>query len=152
MSLIKLNNLTGNISSNDSTAYVADKISLEIEKDSTIGILGESGSGKTQLAMTIAGLNAANYKMESGTIDYTFDDLDPIKVTSNESGLDLNQIPFSELSEKLKKDKIYGNKIGIMFQDPGKSLNPFWTIRRHVDEIILTKSSSAQSSSTIPSP
>ena len=26
-----------------------------------------------------------------------------------------------------------------MFQDPGKSLNPFWTIGRHVEEIILTK-------------
>jgi len=142
MSLIKLNNLTGNISSNDSTAYVADKISLEIEKDSTIGILGESGSGKTQLAMTIAGLNTAHYKMESGTIEYTFDDSDPFKVTSNKSDFDSNQIPFSELSEKLKKDKIYGNKIGIMFQDPGKSLNPFWTIGRHVEEIILTKDSS----------
>ena len=88
MSLIKLNNLTGNISSNDSTAYVADKISLEIEKDSTIGILGESGSGKTQLAMTIAGLNTAHYKMESGTIEYTFDDSDPFKVTSNKSDTD----------------------------------------------------------------
>ena len=139
MSLIKINELSGNISSNNSTAYVADKISLQIDKNTTIGILGESGSGKTQLAMTLSGLNNVNYRMESGSIDYSFNSKENFSTVPDNSMINLNQIKFNQLQSKLKKDKIYGNKIGIMFQDPGKSLNPYWTIGRHIKEILMTK-------------
>ncbi len=140
MSLIQIENLSGHAFSSFSSAYVADHISLEIKNNSTLGILGESGSGKTQLAMTIAGLNRKNYQMTEGCIKYNFDGINEFNVIpSNHGGASSNKILFNDLQIKLKNDKIYGNKIGFMFQDPGKSLNPYWTIRKHFDELIRTK-------------
>ena len=139
MSVIQIQNLSGRISSSFSSAYVADQITMEIDENSTIGILGESGSGKTQLAMTLAGLNNANYQMERGSIHYKFNGLEEFTIVPNDIKIGSNEISFDELQTKLTRDGIYGNRIGFMFQDPGKSLNPYWTIGRHFKEILNTK-------------
>jgi oligopeptide/dipeptide ABC transporter ATP-binding protein len=123
-------------------SYVADRISLDINRNVTIGLLGESGSGKTQLAMTISGLNTKNYHMEEGCIEYNFDEKAAFTVVPNDQNLSAGQIQFRNLPKKLRKEAIYGNKIGFMFQDPGKSLNPYWTIGRHFNEIARTKKNS----------
>tara|TARA_B100001971_G_scaffold189901_1_gene192255 strand:- start:17798 stop:18937 length:1140 start_codon:yes stop_codon:yes gene_type:complete len=143
---IRVKNLSGQIRSHLSQAYVADQISLEINNNSTVGILGESGSGKTQLALTITGLNSKNYHMEGGCIEYKFDDKTEFTVVTDDQEPNSEQILFQDLSNKLRREGIYGNKIGFIFQDPGKSLNPYWTIGKHFKEIVRTRTDSEKAS------
>jgi peptide/nickel transport system ATP-binding protein len=86
------------------TVRAVDTVSFSVRKGETLGLVGESGSGKTTVAHTLVGI----YKPTSGRI--LFRDQD-IGVVSSRRPL------------RLKRD------IRIVFQDPGSSLNPCWSIK-----------------------
>ncbi|MTB65190.1 ATP-binding cassette domain-containing protein [Streptococcus sp. zg-86] len=93
-----------------------DGVSINLQKNEILAIVGESGCGKSTLATTIMGLhNPLNTKI-NGQIQYQ----------------DKELVGMSEANY----NKIRGNDIGMIFQDPLASLNPLMTIGAQIDEAL----------------
>ena len=88
---------------------------LDLPRGTRLGLVGESGSGKTMTAKAIAGLLPDEAKI-SGTVRF--------------DGRNLVGLGDGELS------KIRGKRIGFIFQDPARSLNPVMRVGRQVSEAI----------------
>jgi peptide/nickel transport system ATP-binding protein len=99
------------------TVHAVDGLSFEVESGETLGIVGESGCGKTMAAMSIMRLLPRNGYIASGAIRL--------------EGRDLVALPDSELRS------IRGNEIGMIFQDPMTSLNPTMPIGKQIAEAVL---------------
>jgi peptide/nickel transport system ATP-binding protein len=97
-------------------AHVVRNFSMETEAGSIVGIVGESGSGKSTLGLAILGLLAANGRTRSGvlTLGHHRHDLTRADVTA----------------------KLRGRRAAMIFQDPLSSLNPVFSIRAHLYEIL----------------
>jgi len=117
MSLLKVENLHTYFKTSKGLIKAVNGISFKLEEGKSLGIVGESGSGKSQTAMSILKLFHHNQKIYDGTI--TFDG----KVISNYSDKEL--------------EKIRGNDISIIFQEPMSSLNPVFTVRKQISEVLM---------------
>lgn len=97
-------------------AFLAAKnINLEIAKGEVVGLVGESGSGKTTVGRAAVGL----LPVKSGSLIV--------------AGKDISSTKKSELRQ-------LRSKLGIVFQDPGSSLNPRWSISQSIAEpLVLSK-------------
>lgn len=115
--LLRLENLRTVISSKDGKLVPVDGVDIEIPKGKTIGVVGESGCGKSMTAMSIMGLLPGNTHVEEG------------KILLGET--DLTTLSPRELR------KITGDKISIIFQEPMTSLNPVIQVGKQVREAIL---------------
>ena len=94
-------------------AFLAAKdINLEIAKGEVVGLVGESGSGKTTVGRAAVGL----LPIKSGSLIV--------------AGKDISKTGKSELRE-------LRSKLGIVFQDPGSSLNPRWSISQSIAEPLV---------------
>jgi microcin C transport system ATP-binding protein len=115
MNLISINNLKISFKQNQN---VVNNVNIEIPKGKTVAIVGESGSGKTLSALSILKLLPGNANINSGSIIF--------------KEKNLLQLPLNEI------EKIRGNKISTIFQEPMSSLNPLHTIDKQIKEIITT--------------
>jgi peptide/nickel transport system ATP-binding protein len=94
-------------------AFLAAKgINLEIARGEVVGLVGESGSGKTTVGRAAVGL----LPVKSGELVV--------------AGKDISCTKKSELKE-------LRSKLGIVFQDPGSSLNPRWSISQSISEPLM---------------
>lgn len=94
-----------------------DGVSFSIDRGQTLGIVGESGSGKSVTMMSLLGLlPSPPAKIESGSALF--------------NGQDLLKLSPKEMQ------KIRGNKISMIFQDPMTSLNPYLKISRQLTEVL----------------
>jgi peptide/nickel transport system ATP-binding protein len=121
--LIKIKDLTVRFHTYEGVVYAIDDLDLDIRQGETLGIVGETGSGKTMTALAILRLIPYPGKIESGSIVLFGRD--------HQSGLELL---------KLKEDRmrsIRGNKISMVFQEPGAALNPVFTIGDQISEVYL---------------
>ena len=112
--IISINNLTISFKNNE----VVKNVNLEITKGKTTAIVGESGSGKTLTALSVLKLLPNSAKIKSGEIFFK------------------NKNILSETDKIIQK--IRGNKIATIFQEPMTSLNPLHTINKQIEEIIFT--------------
>ena len=115
MNLISIKNLKISFKQNQN---VVNNVNMEIPKGKTVAIVGESGSGKTLSALSILKLLPGNANINSGSIIY--------------EEKDLLKLPLNEI------EKIRGNKISTIFQEPMSSLNPLHTIDKQIKEMITT--------------
>ena len=115
MSLIEVNNLGVQFQTQDGLVYAVNGINFALERGQTLGIVGESGSGKSQSVLAMMGLLAANGKA-TGQALY--------------KGQDLLAMKPAELN------KIRGNRVAMIFQDPMTSLNPYLTVERQMTEVL----------------
>ena len=92
-------------------------IGFDLNKGETLAIVGESGSGKSVTAKSIIGINAANAVIEGGEIIYKGEDL-------------------LKYSEK-EFNKVRGNELTMVFQDPLSSLDPIMKIGRQMTEATI---------------
>jgi len=92
-------------------------VSLTVGKGETLGLVGESGCGKTMTALSIMRLLPPGGRISGGSIRFGDTDL----VTADEAGM----------------RAIRGNRVGMIFQDPITSLNPCMTIGDQVAETVL---------------
>ena len=99
-------------------ATAVDGVSFTIEKGEILGVVGESGCGKSVTSQSILRLYDEEYTAEyNGSIFF--------------KGEDLLKKPLSAMNN------LRGNDISMIFQDPSSSLNPVYTIGKQVAEAIL---------------
>jgi peptide/nickel transport system ATP-binding protein len=112
-SLLEVHNLRAYIGTVRGTVRAVDDVSLTLDKGQALGVVGESGSGKSVMARAIMGLMPPR-SARSGSVTF--------------QGRDLLALS--------KKDKleIWGNQIAMVFQDPGRSLNPVVRVERQLTE------------------
>jgi len=94
------------------TTQILNGITFDIHAGETLGIVGESGCGKSQTAMSIMRLNKARLE---GEINF--------------KGQNVLKLPMKEMR------KIRGNEISMIFQDPMTCLNPVFTIGHQLSEV-----------------
>ena len=115
MPLLEVNDLSVTFQMADSQVTAVNDISFSLERGQTLGIVGESGSGKSQTVLAMMGLLARN-GATSGQALYKGEDLLAMKLAA------LN--------------KIRGNRVAMIFQDPMTSLNPYLTVERQLTEVL----------------
>lgn len=117
-SILKINSLTASIQNKGGNELpIVDGISFSVEPGEIVGLVGESGCGKSMTALSIMKLLPQNIKIK------------------NESEILLNNQDISKLSQKEMR-KIRGKEISMIFQEPMTSLNPVMKIGIQVSEII----------------
>jgi oligopeptide transport system ATP-binding protein len=115
MPLIEVNDLQVEFATPDATVRAVNGVSFTLEAGETLGIVGESGSGKSQSVLAMLGLLASNGRAK-GSARYRGENL------LDMSGKALN--------------RIRGNRLSMIFQDPMSSLNPYLTIERQMTEVL----------------
>lgn len=115
MPLLEVKDLQVEFATPDAAVRAVDGVSFALEAGATLGIVGESGSGKSQSVLAMLGLLAPNGRA-TGQALYRGDDLIGM------SGRRLN--------------RIRGNRLSMIFQDPMSSLNPYLTIERQMTEVL----------------
>jgi peptide/nickel transport system ATP-binding protein len=114
--MLSVEDLRVHFDTDDGVVKAVDGVSFAVEKGKTLGIVGESGCGKSVTNLTILGLTRAPNAEISGQILF--------------EGADLNQVG----SEALQR--VRGNEIAMIFQDPLTSLHPFYKVGKQLVEAI----------------
>lgn len=115
--LLDIKNLEVQYVTDEETVYAVNGIDISLNEGETLGLVGETGAGKTTTALGIMRLvpNPPG-KIMGGEIIY--------------EGENLLKLPEEEMR------KIRGNKISMIFQDPMTSLNPVMTVGEQIAEVI----------------
>src|SRR6187431_1605184 len=116
MSLLQVQNLVVEFPGRRGTLRALDRVSFEIAPGEILGVVGESGAGKSLTGAAIIGLLEPPGRIASGQVVL--------------EGERIDNLP----PERLRH--IRGRKIGAIFQDPLTSLNPLYTIGRQLVETI----------------
>ena len=126
--ILELNNLVTEFDTDEGRVRALDNINFSASAGETLGIVGESGCGKSVTALSIMRLLPQPMgQIVSGSINF--------------QGRDLTQLPLTEMQ------KIRGAQIGMVFQEPMTALNPVHTIGKQLTEVLLLhKDISAQES------
>ncbi|WP_201732458.1 ABC transporter ATP-binding protein [Acidithrix sp. C25] len=117
LSLLEIKDLKTNIRLRKGEVKAVGGISLSINAGETVGLVGESGCGKTMTGMSIMRLLPSSGYIAGGSI--TLDGEDLVKLTEPQMR------------------KVRGNDIGMIFQDPMTSLNPCLTIGTQIAESVV---------------
>ena len=116
--LLQVKNLRIEFPTRRGTLVAVDDISFDIAAGEVLGVVGESGAGKSLTGAAVIGLLEPPGRIASGEIIF--------------NGKRIDNLPFEEIR------KIRGREIGAIFQDPLTSLNPLYTIGRQLTETIET--------------
>ena len=126
--LLEVDDLSVKFKTPEGDVTAVNGLSFSLERGQTFGIVGESGSGKSQSMLALMGLLAANGRAAGRALF---------------NGQDLLAMPAPALN------RIRGNRIAMIFQDPMTSLNPYLTVERQMTEVLelhkgLTRRSALQ--------
>ena len=108
------------------TTHAVDSVDLTVANGATLGLVGESGCGKSVTSLAIMGLLPKQSAEVSGSISF--------------EGFDLLQTPDETLRD------LRGNRLAMIFQEPMTSLNPSFTIGDQIIETILRHRGGSQRS------
>jgi len=120
--ILQIKGLSVNFYTYEGTVSALDNLNLDIYQGETLGLVGETGCGKTMTALSILKLIVPPGKIENGKI-YFYDQCG--------NHVDLLSIKESEIRA------IRGSQISMVFQEPGAALNPVYTIGDQISEVIL---------------
>jgi len=115
--LLEISDLHTEIRLRQGVVHAVDGVSLQVEHGETLGIVGESGCGKTMTALSIMNLLPTGGHITGGSIT-------------------LAGTEISGLSDDALRN-VRGNEIGMVFQDPLTSLNPTMTVGKQISEAVL---------------
>ena len=118
MALLEVRDLKVEIPTRRGLLTILDGVSFDIAQGEVLGLVGESGAGKSISGLAIIGLLEPPARIAAGTITL--------------EGRRIDNLPREEMR------KIRGARIGTIFQDPLTSLNPLYTIGRQLVETIQT--------------
>ncbi len=117
MALLEITDLRTEIQLKDGVVHAVDGVTLHVDEGETLGVVGESGCGKTMTALTIMQLLPNGGRVAEGSIKL--------------AGRELTALKPEEMR------KIRGDEIGMIFQDPLSSLNPTHTVGQQIAEAVL---------------
>jgi oligopeptide/dipeptide ABC transporter ATP-binding protein len=103
----------------DGVVQAADRVSFRLERGETLGLVGESGCGKSVTLRTLIGLLPVPGQVLGGEVVF--------------EGRELSRMSDAELRE------VRGTEISMIFQDPASSLNPVLSIGDQVGEVLRAK-------------
>ncbi|MDU3688525.1 MAG: ABC transporter ATP-binding protein [Anaerococcus hydrogenalis] len=115
--LLEINKLHTYFKTRRGLIKAVNGVSCTIEEGKTLGLVGESGSGKSQTAMSILQLFEPNQKIYSGEIIF--------------DGKKISDYNRSQM------EKVRGNDISMIFQEPMSSLNPVFTVEKQISEVLI---------------
>lgn len=116
--LLSVRNLVTEFDTDEGRVRAVDDLSFDVQPGETVGIVGESGCGKSVTALSIMRLLPQPMgQINGGQVMF--------------QGRDLAQLSLPEM------EKIRGAKIGMVFQEPMTALNPVHTIGRQLTEVLL---------------
>jgi oligopeptide/dipeptide ABC transporter ATP-binding protein len=124
MSLLSVNNLVTSFAIRDASLEAVSNISFSVEEGETLGIVGESGCGKSTTGFSIMRLLPNNGRISSGTIEF--------------GGRDLVSVSEKEMRG------IRGKEIALIPQDPMTSLNPVLRIGTQIGEAVRIHNGSSK--------
>jgi len=116
--LLEVRNLRIEFPTRRGALVAVDDVSFSIAPGEVLGIVGESGAGKSLTGSAIIGLIEPPGRIAAGEVKL--------------NGLRIDNLPESE------RRKVRGREIGAIFQDPLTSLNPLYTVGRQLTETITT--------------
>ena len=116
MALLEVENLRVEFPTRRGTLLAIDDVSFHIDEGEVLGVVGESGAGKSLTGASIIGLLEPPGKIAAGKIRL--------------DGQRIDNLPYEEMRH------IRGKQIGAIFQDPLTSLNPLYTVGRQLVETI----------------
>jgi peptide/nickel transport system ATP-binding protein len=114
-SFLSVQDLHVSFQTEDGVVKAVDGLSFEVEKGTTLGIVGESGSGKSVTNLTILGLHDPVHTEIDGEIWF--------------EGQELIGASRTDL------ERLRGDRIAMIFQDPLTSLSPYHTVGRQISEV-----------------
>lgn len=115
--LLEVKKLTVQYTTDDAVIHAVNGISFDIEEGQTLGIVGETGAGKTTTCLSILRLiSSTSGQIQEGEILF--------------EGNDILKKSESEMR------KIRGQKISMIFQDPMTALNPVIPVGKQISEVI----------------
>jgi peptide/nickel transport system ATP-binding protein len=117
-SLLSVENIRIEFQTRKGHLLAVDNVSFDIQPGEILGIVGESGAGKSLTGAAIIGLLEPPGQITAGQIKL--------------EGRRIDHLPYHEMR------KIRGKQIGAIFQDPLTSLNPLYTVGEQLVETILT--------------
>jgi peptide/nickel transport system ATP-binding protein len=116
--ILEVEGLTVQFPTRRGTLTAVDSISFSIAPGEVLGVVGESGAGKSMTGLAVIGLLEPPGRIAAGEVRLEGRRIDHLK------------------HEDMRR--IRGRKIGVIFQDPLTSLNPLYTIGQQLEETILT--------------
>lgn len=131
MSLLSVRELVTEFSTDEGTVRAVDGVSFDLPTGGTLGIVGESGCGKSVTALSIMGLlPQPNGRIASGEVVYEGENL--------------------AMASEVRRQAIRGAEVSMIFQEPMTALNPVHTIGRQLTEVVAlhTNQSAAEQIST----
>jgi len=100
------------------SAPIVEELTLTVERGETVGLVGESGCGKSLTALSIMGLLPENLRVRQGRILL--------------EGQEIQSLPQRKLRH------LRGEKMGMIFQEPLTALNPVMTVGSQITEVLRT--------------
>ena len=114
--LLEVKGLRTSFHTRDGVVRAVDGIDFHVDRGEIMGLVGESGCGKSVTSLSIMRLIARPGRIDAGEI--LFDGADLLKVSDDEMR------------------KIRGEKISMIFQQPTSSLNPVWDVGTQIEEVL----------------
>ena len=118
MTILSVEDLTVQFPTRRGTLTAVAEVSFAIAPGEVLGVVGESGAGKSMTGLAVIGLLEPPGRITAGQVRL--------------EGSRIDNLPHEALR------RIRGRKIGVIFQDPLTSLNPLYTIGQQLEETILT--------------
>lgn len=115
--LLDVQNLKTRFQTDDGSFYAVDDVSFNVKKGQTLGIVGESGCGKSVTSLSVMRLIQKPGTIESGKVLFKGQNL------------------LEKSDEQMRS--IRGNEMAMIFQEPMTSLNPVFTIGDQIEEAVL---------------
>ena len=149
--IIEIKGLNSIISTTRRNKYVLNDIIFSIPKGKIIGIIGESGSGKTQLMFAITGSQNHSPGVVSGEVIYDLPP--PVNIYPSKNEFIDKFSVYRTFDDKLRKrnadtfdrrveskvKSMRGEMFGIVPQDCGSFLNPYWNVETFFKKVYFTE-------------
>ena len=114
--LLEVRGLRTSFYTRDGAVRAVDGIDFDVDRGEIMGLVGESGCGKSVTSLSIMGLIGRPGKVEAGEVRF--------------DGRDLLKLKADEMRE------LRGDRLSMIFQQPQSSLNPVWDVGRQVAEVL----------------